>query len=354
MGVALDTVREEPGDLKLLVEDVFSRKSEPIAEAMSYQFNPVRKSVNCQGLSFEVVLNHARHGYVQNTLKKLRHSQQTNDTQKVADENVKRSLQPHKPAPGDAGCSLCNLELSPLLIKHFQMGRKEYGLVVNKRPWGYHNFMLVTMDPEPQAMTLSELLASFELIKRLGPDYEGIFTGVGAGASVYHFHLQVHKGAAAIWRHLESGAVQLKQFFASKEVTAKVAEGWPARLFFFESANSERLARVAECMIETLGKGGNDFPYNIGFRSRGSAVQLILIPRSGIEQPPCIPGHPDSWGRFGFLELAGSIFVLTPAVYDAIVEASQRIYDAIAEMSIRESQQAKLIGDFRDSVRQQV
>lgn len=349
MGVAFDTIREEPGNLKLLIEDVFSRALEPIAKTQSYQFNPVRKLVHCGGFKFEVVLNHARLSYVQNTLERLRASQHQNKSQGVEPKNAKCSLQPHKPPPGDEACSFCNIDLNPLLIKKIQLHGNEYALVINKRPWGFHNFMLVTTDAKPQAMTRAELLASFELAKALGSEYEGIFTGVGAGASVYHFHLQMHRGSAAIWRHLEDGTIKPKEFFSANGLTARSCDGWPARMFLFEGDRLEELATIIQCMIESFAKGNNDFPYNIGLRY-SSGVQLILIPRSGIEQPSCIPGHPFSWGRFGFLDMAGSVFLLTPAVFETIEDSPERVYEAIAEMSIRASQQAELINTFRESV----
>jgi len=350
MGGEFESVDQKPGSLRLVIDDAFTLKLRSIAEAMSYQFNPERKLVHCRGLSFEVVLNAARLTYVRNTLEKLRNSNHISESHSAIKKNTKHSLQPHQPVPGDTSCSLCAVEVNPLLIKNVELGRKQYALVMNKRPWGFHNFMLVTIDAQPQAMTRTELLASFELLKHLGSDYEGIFTGVGAGASVYHFHLQVHKGSAMIWRHLESGSIKPLMVFSSNGVTVKSCDGWPARVFFFEGASFEGLATTIQCMIETLAKGDNDFPYNIGFRYSCGGVQLILIPRSGIEQPTCILGHPNSWGRFGFLEMAGSVFLLSPTLFETIEDSAESIYEAIEEMSIGASQEALLINAFRESV----
>ncbi len=199
-------------------------------------------------------------------------------------------------------------------------------------------------------MTRTELLAGFELLNQLGPDYEGIFTGVGAGASVYHFHLQVHRGSAMIWRHLQSGSLKPQVVFSSNGVTVKSCDRWPARMFLFEGVSSEGLATIIQCMIEVLAREENDFSYNIGFRCERGGVQLILIPRSGIEQPACIPGHPNSWGRFGFLEMAGSVFLLSPTLFETIEESAESIYEAIAEMSIRASEESLLLEAFRASV----
>ena len=333
-----------------LIDSAFGQtgeRAQTVRQAMGYQFSPKSKSVEFNGLWLEVVLNRARYDYVRSTMEKTRQSQQT-ELHSHTDPS-KRSLRPHMPPPGRAVCQFCDLESSPLFITRLVLRDKNYGLVVNARPWGHRNFMLVTEDPDPQAMSRENLRNSFELIGMLSSDYEGIFTGVQAGASVYHFHLQIHRGSAAIWKNLELMKVRLEPIFSASDLTVSHVEGWPACVFAFEGSNLESLAEVVSCMIETFAKGANDFPYNIGFRREGRVIRLLLFPRTGEEQPPCMMGHPDSWGRFGFLELGGSVFLLTPEAYEAIGESGKEIYEAIAKMSISSLERTKLIAEFQTS-----
>ena len=341
---------DQPLDLTHLLDNAFGQTgtmAEIIQNAMDYQFNRVRKAVQFNGLSLEILLNQARYGYVRSTLEKTRQSQRI-EVHPRRDPS-KRSLRPHMPPPGNPVCEFCDLETSPLFITRLTLGDKDYGLLVNRRPWGYRNFMLVTREAEPQAMNSQNLRNGFELIKRLGSEYEAIFTGVQAGASVYHFHLQIHRGSAAIWKNLEQKNIRVEPFFFAPGVTGSCVEGWPAHVFAFEGSDPESLADVVSCMIEIFAKGANDFPYNIGFRYEDEVIRLLLFPRTGEEQPVCITGYPDSWGRFAFLELGGSVFLLTPEAYDAVGES--QIYDAIASMSIGDSERMKLISEFQTFAR---
>jgi hypothetical protein len=341
---------DQPNDLPDLIDNAFGHsgvRAQAIQNAMGYQFNPERKAVEFNGLWLEIVLNRARYDYVRSTLEKTR---QSHEIELHSHSNPsKLSLRPHMPPPGSSVCQFCDLESKPLFITRLVLRDKNYGLVVNPRPWGHRNFMLITHDPDPQAMSRENLRNSFELIRMLSSDYEGIFTGVQAGASVYHFHLQIHRGSAAIWKNLELRNIRLQPIFSAASVMVSHVEGWPACVFAFEGSNLESLAEIVSCMIETFAKGTNDFPYNIGFRREGEVIRLLLFPRTGEEQPPCMMGHPDSWGRFGFLELGGSVFLLTPEAYKAISESGNEIYEAIARMSISSLERTKLISDFQTS-----
>lgn len=347
MSNKLNTSKHGPDDLMHLIDSTFGPTGETaqlIRKKMAYQFNPDRKVVQFNGLWLEVILNHARLSYVRSTMEKTRQSQD----RELHNEghSAKKSLRSHMPPPGDVVCQFCDLEQHTLLITQLLLHDKAYGLIANLRPWGHHNFMLVTRDPEPQAMSRKNLRNSFEIIRMLGSEYEAIFTGVQAGASVYHFHLQIHKGSAAIWKNLEDNNIHLEPFFSAAGVTASYVHGWPARVFAFEGSDIEFLADVVSCMIEIFARGDNDFPYNIGFRKQESVIRLLLFPRTGDERPRCMKGHPDSWGRFGFLELGGSVFLLTPEAYEAVGESGREIYEAIALMSISPSEFMKLISDF--------
>lgn len=347
----MDNNLENPADLMHLIDSTFGPMGETVQKT-AYQFNPVRKAVPFNGLWLEVILNHARLSYIRSTIEKTLQS----NSRELHNEDhpAKRSLRPHMPPPGNTVCHFCDLDQHTLLITRLVLRDKRYGLIVNMRPWGHRNFMLVTSDPEPQAMSRENLRNSFEFLKMLGSEYEAIFTGVQAGASVYHFHLQIHRGSAAIWKNLEEKNVHLRSFFSAAGVTAGYVEGWPTQVFAFEGSDIETLADLVSCMIETFAKGENDYPYNIGFRREEDVIRLLLFPRTGEERPACMQGHPDSWGRFGFLELGGSVFLLTPEAYEAVGESGGGIYDAIASTSIGTSEFTKLISDFRTFTRDRI
>ena len=347
-------------ELRHLFESIFEgndERSRSIKQAMTYQYIPRRHPLHFQELYFEAILNSGRHAYVSETLHQLAeigpvHSQVADipsfdQSELRSQARGKRTLCPHMPPPGETDCPLDAIERSPCLIKRVSLNDKEYGLMVNARPWGQNHCMLVTFEQAPQSMRQQELLAGFLLLQSLGTDYEGIFSGVLAGASVYHFHLQIHKGAAAIWRNLEVDSVQLKQFYFSNETAAYTLEGWPAGAFVFESADSKGLSSVVYRMLKALVAGDNDIPYNLGFRYQGDLIQLILFPRSiAREKPSCLNNHRDSWGRFAFMEMGGSVFLLTPEGYEATLESAQGVYQAIAEMSIQPHEQDALIRSF--------
>lgn len=342
-----------PNNLPHLINDTFDdtgETSQSVRKRMAYQFNPDRKEVPFDGLWLEVVLNHARLNYVRSTMEMARQTRQAELD--LGAGWTKRSVRPHMPPPGRDACQFCNLQHeSPLFITQLPLRDKDYGLIVNPRPWGHRNFMLVAKDPEPQTMNRENLRNSFELIKLLGSDYEAIFTGIQAGASVYHFHLQIHRGSAAIWKNLAEKNIHLTPFFSVGDATASWVEGWPIHVFAFEGSDTELLADVVSCMIESFAEGDNDFPYNIGFRYQDGTIRLLLFPRTGEERPDCMTGYPDSWGRFGFLDLGGSVILLTPEAYEAVGETGREIYDAMALMSISHSERMKLISDFQTFAR---
>ena len=345
-----------------LVEGVFRFDTEhalSVKIAMAYQFAPERRFFTHRGLTFEAILNRSRYDYVKDSLGKLAQAGRSEEQETLTWASVqgngpgraqrKRSLLPHMPPPGTASCPLDDLERNPRHIAWLSCNAKDYGLVVNGRPWGYQHTMLVTRDREPQALGTEELLASLLLLCHLGADFEGIFTGVLAGASVYHFHLQVHRGASVLWRNIEEGNVQLRPFFAREGVRGYTAVGWPAELFLFEAPDCYALARPVSGMIELLARGDNDYPYNIGFRRQDNLLRLVLFPRSGVaEKPEGVNPYPDSWGRFSFLEMGGGIYLLTPEGYEATVKSPEGLYNAIAQMSIQRAELARLIHDFLD------
>lgn len=348
-------------DLRGYLEHIFrfeTAYTKVVKEAMSYQFAPEHASISHRGLLFEAVMNPGRYNYVKESLRKLaeskrKHALNPSDQRPVeavgpGPARAKGSLLPHMPPPGKDACPFDNLGISPLAVARLASLGKNYFLVANSSPWGYHHTMLVTMDPEPQTMTEVELRASLRLIERLGPDYEGIFTGVGAGASIYHFHLQVHRGAAVLWRNLDQGRVQLRQFYASGGVLASTGEGWPAAFFVFEASDAKHLPTVVTRMLSTLVQGENDYPCNISFRVHDGKTRLVLFPRLlGSEKPTNVNSFPESWGRFAFREMGGDILLLTPEGYEASRYAPEGLYDAIRQMSISRDEMNNLIRDFQ-------
>jgi hypothetical protein len=360
LATELFELEQAPG-LREFVEELFrfeSERARRARDAMAYQFSPERQFFSFHGLTFEAILNRSRYDYVRESLGKLAEAERGRDRAedaRVENEQVgrgqapwKRSLLPHRPPPGLSACPLDDLANNHRLLARLTCGQKEYGLLVNSRPWGHEQTMLVTFDREPQLMTERELLASLLLLWNLGPEYEGIFTGVLAGASVYHFHLQVHRGRSVIWRNLEGGNLRLDEICSSAAVRACAVDGWPALFFAFEGSDCSRLAAEVSRMIDILARGDNDYPYNLGFRRVGDQIRLVLFPRGGEgEKPASVNPYPDSWGRFSFLEMGGGIYLLTPEGYEATVRSPEGLYDAIAQMSVPPSDFASLVGAFQ-------
>ncbi len=351
-GLTISTVTEmEDADgLRELLEHVFDQVRSgtwPTTTQLPYLFHPERHLVKYGGLTFELLLNAGRADYVAQITRPMRNATHKSTSGSSTAERKqpdggeavpsKQSVLPHTPPPGDLICPFDSLERSPHLVQAVRYAGLDYLIVVNLWPWGFNHFMLVTPQPEPQQLTEHHLRAGVELLRKLGPEYEGIFNGVRAGASVYHFHFQYHKGTVALWANLDCGHI-IRQILSTRDCTVSRLLGWPAEVFLFEGTDFAEVCRAVTEQVKALSAGDNDVPYNLTFRCAGDRVQCLLILRSlKGEKPTKLNTQSNSWGRFGLLEMAGSVLLLTRPGFEEMVadpSTGERIFTAIAEMSV--------------------
>ena len=233
------------------------------------------------------------------------------------------------------------------MFRVLKLENKLYGLVMNGRPWSYNHCMLISFDPDPQQMSLQGLRAAMYATSSVGPGYEVIFSGALAGASVYHFHLHIHKNPAAIWRNLDERRLRLEQLCQYGSVSRYTLTGWPAPCLLFTGSDIEEVAAVVRVIVDRLTTGDRDIPCNLGFRIVDSHIEAILIPRSGSgEKPMHLNAFVDSWGTFAFQEMAGTVHVLTPEGYRETVGAGGDINASIKEMGLSVPQMRGLVSAF--------
>lgn len=182
-------------NLRAVLDRVFGSNDpafDAVRQSMSYQFRPEATSVKVGSLGFDVILNAGRLEYVQQILaakaKADRAEGKSAPQSPVASIplQAKKSSAPHSPPPGQATCPFDDIATSPLVLGEFTLQDQAYLPVVNKRPWSHWHFMLVSERQKPQAITQQHLLAALELVASLGDEFEGMFNGVAAAASVYH------------------------------------------------------------------------------------------------------------------------------------------------------------------------
>jgi hypothetical protein len=214
----------------------------------------------------------------------------------------------------------------------------EYWLVVNSRPWALRHTMLVSKEPLPQCITPATLQAALELLEELGTAYEVMFNGVLAAASVYHFHVQIHGGQTAIWSNLAAGAIRRRELVATDGVALSHLAGWPAYAYLFEAPERPALLRAASRAIGLLSADQQDIPFNFTARQWGGKLSLILLPRSAAsEKPEGLNRDPQSWSRFGCMEMAGTILLLSEAGYAETAKSPGAISQALRQMTIDDS-----------------
>jgi hypothetical protein len=183
-------------------------------------------------------------------------------------------------------------------------------------------------------MTDGDIMAGIQALKALGSRYEATFSSVGAGASVFHFHLQFHKGAAAIWSNLKKHLI-VRPLAGSPRASINVIEGWPIPLFLVKGRNEMDVSRILARTLTIIGLGNNRMPFNVGFRLAEGMTEAIVVPRRrACEKPERLNPHADSWGRFSFNEAGGSIVLMTPEGFEATVKSPARVPAAIAQIGI--------------------
>lgn len=320
-------------------------------QSISYEFRPSVTQTEWHGLTFATVLNGSRQEYVLRALQKknmpLPEPYYHDHTSMVPGGRQKRTLVGHVPPPGDLVCPFDSLSDNPFLFAVMKLDRKRYGLVMNARPWSYNHCMLVAFDPDPQEISDEGLRAAMYATIALGPGYEIAFSGVSAGASVYHFHLHIHRKPASIWQNLDDQRLSREQVCDYGKGSAHTLAGWPAPCVLFVGSEIEELVFLVKTLAEVLTKGDRDIPFNLGFRVLNGSIETILIPRASAgERPSRLNTFPNSWGAFAFQEMAGTIHLLTPEGYRATAGAGANISASIAEMGLSAAEMRKLVGAF--------
>jgi hypothetical protein len=194
--------------------------------------------------------------------------------------------------------------------------------------------MLISVEPEPQILDEAGFAAAVACLSDVGDEYEGVFTGVGAGASVYHFHVHFHKGASVIWRNLENGVLSSEPIIFRSNIRLSLVNDWPAPVLLFETADIGGAAPELACILRLIGPDSGGYGYNVGFRLQEDRLRLLIVPRrlDLPETPPPPPEYPHAWGKFAFLEMTGSIFVLEEPAFDHILKNPSLIRGAIAAL----------------------
>jgi hypothetical protein len=181
-------------------------------------------------LSYNVLLNTGRCKYVQRTTEPLSECRPTSIVQHNSADQRKITLKPHMVPPGFNKCSIDDVLNSLVAIAPFTISRRTCAIVANPYPWGFKHAMVVSLGQKPQALVKGSIRDAIAVVDSLGEDYEGMFNGVVAAASVFHFHLQLHCGLTAIWDDLASGAVCPQRLSSSTGVSANDLAGWPIRV----------------------------------------------------------------------------------------------------------------------------
>ena len=301
-----------------------------VRSALAYEFAPVREVVHWNGLQYHIILNSGRYQYVRETIARLSKPMPQSSTELSLDAAADR----HAPPPGEQSCPLDGVEYSPQCFGSLMLAGEHYLLVANRRPWGYNHFMLVSVEARGQFMTDGDIMAGIQALQALGSGYEATFSSVGAGASVFHFHLQFHKGAAAIWSNLKKHLI-VRPLAGSPRASINVIEGWPIPLFLVKGRNEMDVSRILARTLTIIGLGNNRMPFNIGFRVAEGMNEAIVVPRRrACEKPERLNPHADSWGRFSFNEAGGSIVLMTPEGFEATVKSPARVPAAIAQIGI--------------------
>src|SRR5580700_8884869 len=149
-------MNQELRDLLNLTYESDDESGQAVRKAMNYRYKPDHEIVH-MSLSFDVILNPDRQRYIEETMSKLNQSKQqavnTPQDPNRLQTRGKRTLCPHVPPPHDNECPFDRLDSSTLTIRSLSLNGRNYAIVVNSNPWGYHHFMMVTIEQLPQQMT---------------------------------------------------------------------------------------------------------------------------------------------------------------------------------------------------------
>ncbi len=339
-----DVPRVTLDDIGNLIADAFDGHSSlgvRVTAAMDYRFTPETAQVESDGLVFQLVLNEQRHRYVNTSLTGLATIGSIASTSRYLTAHSR-----HRPPPGSATCPFDDLGANELFVGTLIRGHAEYGILVNKQPWGYHHFMLVSTERRGQMITKRDLLTCFGVLRGTGGSDEATFSGVLAGASVLHFHFQIHRGAAAIWHNLEAGGVLCSSRRSDRGTSIGYVDRWPAEAVLITGSDDDDVAMKVSQLVKSFQRPEWSLPYNLGVRHDG-AISVVVVPRSApLEKPTGLNDFPDSWGRFSFNEMGGSIVLLSREGFESTKRKPHRIRDAMSQMSITTAQRTAVMRTF--------
>jgi len=311
------------------VDAVFDGRSErALAIRGTIQYSPPteRRSLQHGSLLFEVVLNSPRKA-------EIGRQELDKRSAEVAEipESGKATLAEHKEPCAYAA-------ISDQKIFGLECDGIDFDVIVNIKPWSRGHIMMTKAEHVGQVLHASELRTALLFLQSLGSDYEGVFSGVLAGASVFHYHFHYHRGSAAVWQNLDAGRVISQPVWAKHGARLLRVAGWPAEAFLFVGADPSELAEVVGVMLDAFVEGENDIPFNLGCRYEFGLFRVLVFPRAtdhnhslALERPQTLNDFPGSWGRFAFEEMGGSVFLLVPDAFKAT--EPRNVNDAIGQMS---------------------
>jgi hypothetical protein len=326
--------------LRELIREAFhgtSSLARSVRTNVEYPYEPLTADVEHEGLLYRLILNESRARYVGETLAQIASAQSEEskrpEVHAALVSEMLRNDYLHRPPLGATTCRFDALKDNELYLADIKLASTSYALIGNKRPWGHEHFLLVAYENRGQAITDVDLRACFEALRGLGPAYEATFAGVLAGASVLHFHLQLHRGSAPIWDNLEANRLQLVTHHDQGDMSISITRNWPASALLFRGRD-DLVAQAVSTAITDNRLSSEPRPYNIGIKLIDGRPATFLFFRSvDAEKPESLNRFPYSYGRFSFNEMGGSMVMLAREGFDDCISHPAGIPRSISEMS---------------------
>jgi galactokinase/mevalonate kinase-like predicted kinase/radical SAM superfamily enzyme YgiQ (UPF0313 family) len=321
--------------LRKLVREYFDRvESAPGHKPLNYIYSEDRDPVDIGGgLLCDLVLNKGRQAYVRKTLAATK-------DQKDKGTFPTDVMMGHMTAPGSKDCFLCGVE-DKRIIARIRFKGSEYLLLSNGNPHGPDGMILSSADPQPQRLSGEFMSLMAGCVRALGEGYEASYSEPSASASVYHRHAQIRRSAVSILRSPEK-SLGLEPMGRIGVTGISEVRNWPATAYSFDGANSAELGQVFGAVLDEFHSAG--IPSNVNLRFYRGKFRALQYPRiSGREKPDSLcPEHPDSYGRYGGLEMGGWIIFLGDEGYNFMKdlmknrpdELRRRIRASLSETSV--------------------
>jgi HEAT repeat protein len=347
-----DIAVSEDGNLSLAdsrrlqeaVTGYFKRvESTPDHRPLNYLYDDQHEQVDIGGGLFsDLVLNTGRQKYVERTLRAA-------GTQIQTTEYPPDVMMGHAVPAGATKCFLCNIE-KIRFIARMRFRGDDYLLVNNGNPHGPESMLLTSVKPEPQRLSGEFLTLFAGCVKALGDAYEGSYSEPFVAASVYHRHGQIRKLKVSILRNKEE-ALGLKLVREMRGISISEVSQWPATAYSFDGSDLKALGEIFD---KVLGKfHAENIASNINMHFLDGKFRVIQYPRiTGREKPKSLcPEKPDSYGRFGGLEIGGWLIFLGNDGFDFmknlyktdLPEFRRRIRAALSETSIPRAEASKIL-----------